>query len=201
MMGTGIAEGEDRAVEAARRGDLEPAARGRVGQRRARRHHQRHRRAGPVAGRGERGVDDRPGSGRRGRQHHLRRRRRSDAGGQGQDHRSSPPASARRRAMRPMVDRGADAGGHDPVRRATRARGRSREPPLSVAVSADDDCDAVRTSSCRSVPRRIGRSRPRRLDARGADAAECRSPAPLRRAGVPATAGGLSPAGPRRSRW
>ena len=36
--------------------DFEPAARRRVGQRRARRHHQHHRRPGPVAGRGQRGV-------------------------------------------------------------------------------------------------------------------------------------------------
>ena len=55
-MGTGIAEGADRAMEAARKRDLEPAARGRVGQRRARRDHQRHRRPGSVAGRGQRGV-------------------------------------------------------------------------------------------------------------------------------------------------
>ena len=80
MMGTGVAEGEDRAMDAANARDLEPAARGRVGQRRARRDHQRHRRPRPVAGRGERSVDHHPGSGARGRQHHLRRGRRSDDG-------------------------------------------------------------------------------------------------------------------------
>ena len=86
MMGTGIAEGEDRAVEAARRAISSPLLEGRVGERRARRDHQRDRRAGPVADRSERRVDDRPGSGRRGRQHHLRRGRRSGAEGQGEDH-------------------------------------------------------------------------------------------------------------------
>ena len=48
---------QDRAIEAAQPRDLEPAARGRVGERRARRDHQRHRRPRPVAGRSERGVD------------------------------------------------------------------------------------------------------------------------------------------------
>ena len=86
MMGTGIAEGEDRAIDGREARDLEPAARGRVGERRARRDHQRDRRSRPVADRGERGVDDRAGSGRRGRQHHLRRRGRSDADRQGEDH-------------------------------------------------------------------------------------------------------------------
>ena len=80
IMGTGLAEGEDRAMAAANARDLEPAARGRVGQGRARRHHQRDRRPGPVADRGERGVRDHPGSGARGRQHHLRRGRRSEDG-------------------------------------------------------------------------------------------------------------------------
>ena len=44
VMGTGIGEGETRAVDAAEARDLEPAARGRVDRRRARRDHQRHRR-------------------------------------------------------------------------------------------------------------------------------------------------------------
>ncbi len=53
MMGTGIAEGENRAIARRAEGDLEPAARGRVGRRRARRDHQRHRRPGPLAARSE----------------------------------------------------------------------------------------------------------------------------------------------------
>ena len=56
IMGTGIAEGEGPRDGGGQRGDLEPAARRRVGQRRARRDHQRHRRPGPVADRSERGV-------------------------------------------------------------------------------------------------------------------------------------------------
>ena len=44
IMGTGVADGEGRAMRAANLRDLEPAARGRIGRRRARRHHQRHRR-------------------------------------------------------------------------------------------------------------------------------------------------------------
>ena len=104
MMGTGVAEGQDRAHRSRAARDFEPAARRRVGERRARRDHQRHRRTGSVAGRSERGVVDRAGSGRRGRQHHLRRGGRSGAEGQGQDHRDRdrlrrlhhrpPPASA-----------------------------------------------------------------------------------------------------------
>ena len=90
-------EGENRAIDAANARDLEPAARGRVGQGRARRHHQRHRRPGPVADRSERGVGDHPGSGARGRQHHLRRGRRSEDGGQGEDHRDRDRLRSRRR--------------------------------------------------------------------------------------------------------
>ena len=59
-------------------GGVEPAARGQLGQRRARRDHQRDRRAGPVADGGERGVVRHPGGGARGREHHLRRGRRSE---------------------------------------------------------------------------------------------------------------------------
>ena len=49
MMGTGVAEGPGPRDRSGAAGDLEPAARRRVGQRRARRDHQRHRRTGPVA--------------------------------------------------------------------------------------------------------------------------------------------------------
>ena len=87
IMGTGIADAQNRAMAAAQRGDFEPAPRGRVGQGRARRHHQRDRRSGPVADRGQRSVGRHPGSGTRGRQHHLRRGGRPDDGRQGQDHR------------------------------------------------------------------------------------------------------------------
>ena len=73
MMGTGIAEGQDRAMEAARRAISSPLLEGASRQRLARRHHQRHRRARSVARRGERGVVDRSGGGARRRQHHLRR--------------------------------------------------------------------------------------------------------------------------------
>ena len=86
MMGTGVAEGPGPRHRSGAPRDFEPAARRRVGERRARRHHQRDRRTGPVAGRGVRGVVHRAGSRRRRREHHLRRRRRSDAQGQGEDH-------------------------------------------------------------------------------------------------------------------
>ena len=56
---------------------LEPAARGRLGQRRARRDHQRHRRSRHVVDGSERSADGHPGSRARRRQHHLRRGRRS----------------------------------------------------------------------------------------------------------------------------
>ena len=79
MMGTAMAEGHDARGRRGQPRDLEPAARGRVGQRRARRDHQRHRRPRHVAARSERGADDHPGGGARRRQHHLRRGRRSDA--------------------------------------------------------------------------------------------------------------------------
>ena len=86
IMGTGLAEGEERAMDAANLGDLEPAARGRIGQRRPRRHHQRHRRPGSLAHRGQRSLRDHPGGGARRGQHHLRRCGRSEDGRQGEDH-------------------------------------------------------------------------------------------------------------------
>ena len=75
MMGTGIAEGEGRAMQAAQRADVEPAARGQLGQRRARRDHQRHRRSRHVADGSQRGLVRDSGGGARRRQHHLRRGR------------------------------------------------------------------------------------------------------------------------------
>ena len=57
MMGTGVAEGRGPRDGSGAARDFEPAARRRVGERRARRDHQRHRRARPVARRGERSVD------------------------------------------------------------------------------------------------------------------------------------------------
>ena len=87
IMGTGMSEGPNRAMAAANAADLQPAARGRVGQGRAWRDHQRHGWARSLARRGQRGVGGDPGSRTRRRQHHLRRRRRSEHGRQGEDHR------------------------------------------------------------------------------------------------------------------
>ena len=117
IMGTGLAEGDNRAMNAANAGDLEPAARGRVGQGRARRDHQRHRRAGSLADRGQRGVGHHPGSGPRRGEHHLRRGGRPAHGRQGEDHRdrhrvrSADPRPDGRRLVC------ADAGGSAVVRR------------------------------------------------------------------------------------
>ena len=86
IMGTGVSEGPNRAMARRQRRDLEPAARRRVGQGRARRDHQRHRRTRPLARRGQRSIDRDPGSRARGLQHHLRRRRGSEDGRQGEDH-------------------------------------------------------------------------------------------------------------------
>ena len=87
MMGTGVAEGQDRAIEAARRAISSPllegasvnGARGVI----------INITGGPrsVAGRSERCVDDRPGGGRRRREHHLRSGRGPGAEGEGEDHR------------------------------------------------------------------------------------------------------------------
>ena len=87
MMGTGVAEGQDRALEAARRAISSPLLEGTSVNGARARDHQHHRRAGSVADRGERGVVDRAGSRRRRRQHHLRRGGRSRVEGQGQDYR------------------------------------------------------------------------------------------------------------------
>ena len=62
MMGTGMAEGEGRVIEASP-SDLEPPPRGRVCARRPRSHYQHYRWPGPVADRSERGLDHRAGSG------------------------------------------------------------------------------------------------------------------------------------------
>ena len=86
MMGTGTSEGDGRAMQAAQRAIVEPAARGQHGPRCARRDHQRDRRARSVAGRGQRGVLCHPGGGARGREHHLRCGCRSDTHREGEDH-------------------------------------------------------------------------------------------------------------------
>ena len=74
IMGSGIASGENRAIEAAQKAISEPAARGHVDPRRQGRADQHHRQRRSVAARGQRRVDPDPGRGARGRQHHLRRR-------------------------------------------------------------------------------------------------------------------------------
>ena len=103
IMGTGMAEGENRAMDAANAAISSPLLEDASVQGRARRHHQRDRRPRPVADRGQRGVGDHPGSGARGGEHHLRRGRRSEDGGQGEDHGDrhrlrSPGGSPRRAA-------------------------------------------------------------------------------------------------------
>ncbi len=87
------------------RRDLEPAARRCVGQGRARRDHQRHRRTRPLARRGQRSIGRHPGSGARGlptsssAPSSIRRwRARSRS-------RSSPPASTARRRRRASARR------------------------------------------------------------------------------------------------
>ena len=77
MMGTAMAEGSTARRRRRQPRHFEPAARRRVGEGRARRDHQRHRRPRHVAARGQRGADHHPGVGARGCQHHLRRGRRS----------------------------------------------------------------------------------------------------------------------------
>ncbi len=146
IMGTGLAEGEGRAMAAANARHLEPAARGRLGQGRARRHHQRDRRPGPVAHRSERGVRDHPGSRARGSQHHLRRGRRSEDGGEGEDHRH------RHRVRSPGGDqdagrlRRADAGGSALVLRLEAGGGRACRGRGRLAHDASR---AARSSTCR----------------------------------------------------
>ena len=111
VMGTGVGHGDDPRRGRRQEGDFEPAARGRVHRRRARRDHQRHRRLRPVAGRGQRGVDDHPRGRPRGRQHHLRRRHRPEARRPGEDHghrhrlrpaRRAGGGAGRRRRTRPV---------------------------------------------------------------------------------------------------
>ena len=179
IMGTGLAEGESRAMIAANARHLEPAARGRVGERRARRDHQRHRRPGPVAHRGERGLGHHPGSGARRRQHHLRRGRRSEDGRPREDHgdrdrvRSADAASgvsrvgaARRRWICSRTRRGKQESG--------RARRRGRR-------LAHEHLRAGRCSIFRSAPPRPRACRAnRRVSGRGV-----RAGLAARRAGVP----------------
>ena len=127
IMGTGIGEGDEPRDGRGQPRDLEPAARGRVGQGRARRDHQRDRRVRPVADRGERGVGDHPGSGARGREHHLRRGRRSEDGRARSRSPSSRPASTASAATRQPTRVGGDDAGRSrsPTRRTRRPR-RSR---------------------------------------------------------------------------
>ncbi len=87
MMGTATAEGQSRALEAAQKCHLEPAAGGRVGQRRAWRDYQRHWRSRHVVDGSERSAHGHPGSRARRCQHHLRCGCRSDAAGSREDHR------------------------------------------------------------------------------------------------------------------
>ena len=131
MMGTGVAEGPGPRDRSGAPRDFEPAARRRVGQRRARRHHQRHRRPGPVAGRSERRVDDRAGSRRRGRQHHLRRRRRSGAEGQGEDHVIATGFGAAGRAPRARRSSAQTPVDMTPLRRSARLRPEPVPPPAA----------------------------------------------------------------------
>ncbi len=125
MMGTGVAEGEDRAIEAARRAISSPLLEG-------------------ASVNGARGViinvtggpdlslvevservDHRAGSRPRGRQHHLRRGRRSGAQGQGEDHRDRDRLRTRGASPAGRLD-GTDARRHDTLRRrGPRARRRT----------------------------------------------------------------------------
>ena len=103
IMGTGMAEGENRAMVAANAAISSPLLEDASVRGRPRRHHQRHRRPGPVADRGQRSVGDHPGSGARRGEHHLRRGGRSEDGRPGEDHRDRHrlrSAGVRRRAPR-----------------------------------------------------------------------------------------------------
>ena len=127
MMGTGVAEGPDRAMEAARRAISSPLLEGASVNGSRGRDHQRDRRPRPVAGGGERGVVHRAGSGRRRREHHLRRRRRSGAQGQGEDHRHRD--GFRREQRGAHTERpAADPRRSDGVHRSAPPAGRTRRP-------------------------------------------------------------------------
>ena len=85
-MGIGVGKGENRMVDAAASGHLQPDA-GNLHRRRARGADQHHRRPGHLHHRHQRGrADDHPGRRPRG-QHHLRRRHRREPRGRGAHHR------------------------------------------------------------------------------------------------------------------
>ena len=160
IMGTGLAEGEGRAMAAANARDLEPAAGGCVGERRARRDHQRDRRPGPVADRGERSLRDHPGSGARGGQHHLRRGRRSEDGRPGEDHRDRDRLRSAGRLEGGHARGDGDAGGSPVVHvleagidRACRSGGGRRVADELLAAararSADDSATRQRRKANR----------------------------------------------------
>ena len=169
MMGTGVAEGRRPRDGSGAARHLQPAARRRVGQRRPRRDHQRHRRYRSVAGRSQRSLVHRAGGGRRRRQHHLRRGDRSGAEGQGEDHRDrdrvrraggrSPAAG-----VAVTVDPG-DPGRHDPVCRLRADAHRSG----AGADSRGADVDRA-AAAARSADGRQRRNLDSDLDRRGSSA-------------------------------
>ena len=102
LMGTGIGARRRPRGRGGARGDLQPAARGPLDRRRPRRADQHHRRPGPDALRGERGLDADPGGGARGREHHLRRGDRREHA-RGRDARDRDRDRPRRRAHAPRA--------------------------------------------------------------------------------------------------
>ena len=217
MMGTGVAEGPDRAMEAARRAISSPLLEG----------------ASVNGARGviinvtggpdlslvevQRGVVHRPGGGRRGRQHHLRRGRRSGAEGQGQDH---GDRDRLRRAVR--LARPAPSTAQTPVDMTPYTESRACAPTPCAGASAAGGVDGCRSrgarcSTCRSrpdgrigivpvaaaaavspadapAPRRRCRGRRAARECRRRDCrrSRLRPQLDVRRAGVPAAAGGLT---------
>ena len=149
MMGTAMAEGHTRAIDAANRAISSPLLEDASVQGRARRDHQRHRRPGHVAARSQRGADDHPGVGARRRQHHLRRGGRSEADEQGEDHRDRHRLRSRQDRSLDAGERAdADAGRHDglfvavarertgPIHCAAARRRITRRPPLEMPLAA-----------------------------------------------------------------
>ena len=169
MMGTAMAEGQHARHRCGQPRHLEPAARGCVGEGRARRDHQRHRRPRHVAARSQRSADHHPGVGARRRQHHLRRGGRSDAEGQGEDHGDRHRLRSRQdRSLDAGSGADADAGGHD---RLLVSDARRTSPPRPW-------CSREQRSSRRAVTRdAAGRSRRRWRLARPARPT-CRWPTP-----------------------
>ena len=164
MMGTGIAEGEDRALEAARRAISSPLLEG----------------ASVNGARGviinvtggpdlslvevQRRVHDRPGGRARRREHHLRRGGRSDAQRQGQDHRHRDRFRPRVVDASRGLHRGADAGRHDAVHRprADTRRALRRSPPRPWMPSPLRDWRSPGGPCSICQPRRWGSRRRRR---------------------------------------